>query len=491
MRIILFLLLLFIVLASLSAHVNLPWSDEAWCASPALNLIAHGNFGTSVLDPTAGFRNDNLTGITRHTYWIMPLYPLAQAVWYSVAGFSLMHLRYLSIAWGLVALLSWYRILIILSGDGRVATLALGLMAVDFTVIWSASVGRMDMMAAALGSAGLAAFLSLREKHFMRAIWVSQACVAAAGLSHPQALGYFAGLLALTLYSDWRRIRFAHVWAASVPYLVGAVGWGLYIMRAPHDFILQFGGNAAGRFVPLSDPAALFHGQLVKRFWWMFGMAPYTRGLSHMKVLILAVYAAGIFGVLLNREIRRHAGYRKLLVTGGVTLLPMIAIDSEGQYFYLIHFVLWMIACTAIALVWYWDRHRHSRWPLFGAVVMLLLIQFATTGRRLSQNAYATIYLPVTAYLQTHAQPKDIIMGSSELAFQLGYVDNLVDDPRLGFLSGKRPNFIVIDKIRYAASIPRSEQSEPPTWRYIQDMMRDFHPVLSNDGYQVYARNGL
>ena len=32
-----------------------------------------------------------------------------------------------------------------------------------------------------------------------------------------------------------------------MPYLVGAAGWGLYIRQAPHDFILQFGGNAAGR----------------------------------------------------------------------------------------------------------------------------------------------------------------------------------------------------------------------------------------------------
>jgi hypothetical protein len=74
-KIILPILLLFIVLAVLSAHVNLPGTDEAWFASPALNLIAHGYFGASVLDPTAAFRKNNLTGIDRHTYWIVPLYP--------------------------------------------------------------------------------------------------------------------------------------------------------------------------------------------------------------------------------------------------------------------------------------------------------------------------------------------------------------------------------------------------------------------------------
>jgi hypothetical protein len=492
MKIVLPILLLFIVLAVLSAHVNLPGTDEAWFASPALNLITSGSFGTSVLDPTAAFRKNNLTGIKEHTYWIPPLYPLAQAAWYRVVGFGLMHLRYLSAVWGLVAMWAWYRILMIVCGDRRVATLALGLIAVDFTVVLAASWGRMDMMAAALGSAGLAAFLSLREKHLIRAILVSQACVAGAGLSHPLALGYFAGLLALTLYRDWRRIRFSHMMAACVPYLVGAAGWGLYISQAPHDFILQFGGNAAGRAVPLTDPAGLLYVQFVERFWYMFGMAPDTRGLSHMKVLILAVYAAGIFGALLNREIRQHAGYRTLLVTGGVTLLAMMAIDSESHYFYLVHFVLWLIAFTAISIVWCWDRRSVPRWALVAVVALVVLVQLATIGRRVTQRAYSRIYLATTGYLKEHAQGKDIIMGSSELAFELGYVDNLVDDPRLGFRSGKRPNFIVIDKNRYAEWIPQYEQREPETYRYIRGMMeREFHQVLENGAYRVYVRNGL
>lgn len=492
MKIILPILLLFIVLAVWSAHVNLPGTDEAWFASPAVNLITQGHFGTSVLDPTAAFRKNNLTGIDRHTYWIVPLYPLVQAAWYRVVGFGLIHLRYLSAVWGLVALWAWYQILMRACGDRRVATLAMGLMAMDFTVILAASWGRMDMMAAALGSAGLAAFLSLREKHLIRAVLVSQACVAAAGMSHPLALGYFAGLLALTLYRDWRRIRIPHVMAACVPYLVGAAGWGLYIMQAPHDFILQFGGNAADRGVPLSDPLGLLYVQFVQRFWHMFGMAPDTRGLSHMKVLILAAYAAGILGALLNREIRSHAGYRTLLLTGGVTLMAMMSIDNESHYFYLVHFVLWLIAFTAITIVWHWDRRSVPRWALVGGLVLVVMVQMATTGRRVMLRAYSTAYLPVTAYLKEHARENGVVMGSSELAFELGFVNTLVDDQRLGFRSGKRPNFIVIDSNRYAEWIPQYAQREPETYRYITGMMqREFHQVMDNPAYKVYARNGL
>jgi hypothetical protein len=490
MKIIVPILLLFVALAVLCAHVNLPGTDEAWFASPALNLITRGSFGTSVLDPTAAFRQNNLTGIDRHTYWIPPLYPLAQAVWDRAAGFGLMRIRYFSAFWGLIVMWAWYRMLTMASGDRRVAALAVGLMAVDFTFVLAASWGRMDMMAAALGSAGLAAYLSLREKHLTRAVLASQACVAAAGLSHPLALGYFAGLATLTLYSDGRRIGFRQGMAACAPYLVGAIGWGLYIGQAPREFLLQFGGNAAGRGIPLTDPAALLYGQLVKRFWFMFGMAPDTRGLSHIKVLILATYVAGIVAALCSRQLRGHAGYRPLLLSGGVTVLAMMAIDSEAQSFYLVHFVLWAIGLTAIAAVWYWDRRSLPRWTLAAALALVVLVQFATIGRRVQQRAYSANYLATTDYLKQHAGPHDLVMGSAELAFELGFGGRVVDDQRLGYRSGKRPAFIVIDTNRYGEWIPQYERREPQTYRYIHDMMtREFHPVLDNPAYKVYARN--
>ena len=148
------------------------------------------------------------------------------------------------------------------------------------------------------------------------------------------AAGYACGLLALTLYSDWKRIRPLHVLVAAAPYAVGAIGWGLYIMKAPHDFMLQFGGNAAERGLPLNDPMAIIHSQVVVRFLQMFGMAPDTKGFSHIKILILAAYGAGVLGVLLNREIRRQRSTRALLLVSGVTLLVMIALDREAQHQY-------------------------------------------------------------------------------------------------------------------------------------------------------------
>ena len=135
-------------------------------------------------------------------------------------------------------------------------------------------------------------------------------------------------------------------------------------MQAPADFVLQFGGNACTARPPLADPAAIFHSQVMVRFLYMFGMAPDTRGFSHIKIVILAAYAAGVLGVIFNRELRARTGIRSLLLVSGVTLLAMIALDREAQHHYLVHFVLWMISLTAVAAVWWWDRRSLPRWAL-------------------------------------------------------------------------------------------------------------------------------
>ena len=137
------------------------------------------------------------------------------------------------------------------------ATLAMGLTAVDFTMLLASSSG-----AHGYDVGGPWGCRQLRRTYYCaRRISCARSC-SARRASRPRASptrspsGIQWECCVLTLYQDRRRIRIPHVLAAGVPYVAGAVGWGLYIMQAPHDFTLQFGGNAAGRSTPLSDPMA-------------------------------------------------------------------------------------------------------------------------------------------------------------------------------------------------------------------------------------------
>src|SRR2546423_370166 len=175
-------------LAFLASHSVQPWCDEGWFSDPAWNLMTRGAMANTSLDPTATWRDVNLTGVNRHSYWIMPLFVVAQVPWYVATGFGLPQMRWFSTLWGLVLLFAWYRSVFRLTGDRSAAMLALACLAVDFNVIFSASVGRMDMMAVALGSLGIAAYLSLRETSVPRALLCGGALAACACLTHPNAI---------------------------------------------------------------------------------------------------------------------------------------------------------------------------------------------------------------------------------------------------------------------------------------------------------------
>ncbi|MEO8129108.1 MAG: hypothetical protein ABI822_18535 [Bryobacteraceae bacterium] len=480
---------LYLLLAVGGARTTLPWCDEAWFSSPALNLITAGYMGTSVLDPTADFRTNHIAGIDRYTYWIAPLYPVTQAAWYEVFGFSLFSLRMYSVAWGLVALASLCITLQILSGRRDVALLGTALLAIDFQFLWAASVGRMDMMCIALGHAAFASFLYFRTRNLAIAVLVSQSLVVAAGLTHPMGAGECLGLFFLTLYYDRSRIRIPHVALAAAPYVAGAVGWGLYILKDPALFVSQFGGNAAGRFAAVTSPLETLRLQIFERYLYMYGFAPDTQGFSHVKIVVLIAYAAGVAAALSIRGIREHKGYRALLLLAAVCFPTWMLIDRQIQSFYLVHFVMFLVAIFAVSVSWLWERALLPRWVLAAAVLLVVAVQLGTVGKRIQQNPYRNAYLATTEFLKQQASPSQLVIGSAELAFQLGFHSNVVDDYRLGFRSGKRPDFIVIDKNRYDEWIPLLKEQDPPAYRYATEMMsREFHLLLDRSAYKVYGR---
>src|SRR5258706_3566894 len=117
--------------------------------------------GPTVLAPAGStWKSVKLTGIDRHTYWVLPLSLLLNAAVFRSFGFGIDAMRATSLLWGLVALAAWWVILRKLTGFGTAVT-GLALIAVDYHFLLQTSDGRMDMMCLALGCAGIAAYLAL------------------------------------------------------------------------------------------------------------------------------------------------------------------------------------------------------------------------------------------------------------------------------------------------------------------------------------------
>jgi len=485
----------YLVLATAAALTKLPISNEAWFANPALTLITGHYLGTPILETSGTW----LRGLERYTYWIVPLHILAQAAWYKVFGFGLFSLRLLSVAWGGVALAAWWVILRRLTGNRGISLLGLVLIGTDFTFVMNAATGRMDMMCAALGFAGLAAYLALREQNLAAAVLAGNALGAASGLTHPCGILPFAGLWFLILYFDRSRLRGRFLAIAAVPYLAGAAAWGAYILRNPSAFWAQFSGNVSGiageysgasRLAGLHSPWAAIKAEILVRYLGNFGLSVRWTQAGHLKLLIPLAFIAGILVLSARPQLRWQKGHRALLLLAAIYFF--ILTFFEGMKFgrYLVQTVPIFAAILAVAI--------HScvanpfrfvpRWLVIAGAVLLVGVQLSVVASQVHRNAYRRDYLTAVEFLKRRMSPQALIMGPGELAFQFGFEGQVIDDVRLGYYSRKTPDFVVVGDW-YQKWFRTVAVRRPELYRYIERRLsEEYVEVFRNNEYIVYSR---
>jgi len=485
-------LAMFLALSVGTALTAIPGTDEGWFANPAFNLRTKGSFGTTVMETFA----TPFKGIEQRTYWIMPLQPLALSVWYRVFGFSVFSSRSLSILWGLVALASWFIIVRSLFKRTSLGLLVLALLSVDYIFIVCASSGRMDMMSASLGFAAFASYLWLRERSLMWAIFVSQSLIVLSVLTHPMGVLPFFGLICLSLYFDRKRIGLKNVVIALTPYLIGGGAWGLYILQDPSSFVSQFSANATmgsdentgSRLVGLFSPFTGFRLELTRRYIANFGVGRRDTSFTHMKLLFLALYVCGVLGSLLVREIRRMANYKLLLGMTLIYFLGLTLIDSQKNYYYLVHVVPFYLTMCALFMAWCWRRPGLFSKTLALALSAIGVVEMAGLAYRIKRNNYRNSYEVAANVLKQHASPQSSIAANPGVAFALGFPENVFHDPLLGYNSKRRFDYIIIDP-ETAYGIDWSKERKPEWYDYTQRLLtEEYHEIYDHGSYTIYAR---
>jgi 4-amino-4-deoxy-L-arabinose transferase-like glycosyltransferase len=485
----------FILLSVGTALTKRPWCDEAWFASPALDLVVNGRMGTQVLEPTGSFMSVQTPGvrldrIDQRTYWVMPLHFLVLALWFKLFGFSLTVLRLAAIAWGLTALAACYAIVGQLGGSRELAILAIFFIGIDSAFIDSASDGRMDMMCAALGFVALAAYLSLRETNFRCAVVAGHTAAALSVFTHPNGVMASAALLLSMLYLDRERFSWLTLPLAAIPYVAAALGWGLYILQDPTAFRAQFGANSLGRSVGLTAPFEALWLEIRVRYLESHFLPADAGSFSYLKVLVLAAYFGAVIAMIAVPELRRHRACRLLLYLTGLRFLMMAVLISFKYESYLVNILPLYAVILACAISWLWQRPSRIRWAAAVVLCAVLAVQSIwSLNRILRYRPYQTKYQPAVSFLKAHMTSQDLVFGSAELGFSFGFYNRrIVDDLWLGRWSGKQPTIIVMDKWRYYKTI--NDKPSEFTQYATQLLQRDFHQVYSQDeGYQIYARN--
>ncbi len=480
----------YLIFSVWSAYTKSPWSDEAWFANAAVNLATKGQLTTTVLET----KGTSLHGLDQYTYWVMPLHLLVQAFWYKIAGFSLLNMRLISVAFGLLALWAWFVVLKKLIGNQEIALLSIVILACDYFFLMGASFGRMDMMSMALGASALAVYLMLREKNLGWAVLSSQSLIVASGLTHPNGgLVFLAGWFFLAIYFDRKRAKLKYILPLAIPYLVGAALWGSYILQAPDLFWSQFVTNASmgGRMSGFASPLAAFKNEIVLRYMQSYGLADHSVGHSgpiRLKALILVAYLIGICGILFTRSLRQNSGCRVLLLLTALFFLVLTIVDGQKLSFYLIHIVPLYGALLAVFIHWCCTTRRFPRSIIAVALFGFLALQLGGVAYRAKQDFYHTSYLPAVNFIQNNYDNQDLIMGSAVLGFSLGF-DRVTDDVRLGFLSGKRPKLIVVGET-YEGAFKEYQKNEPDIYRHIVNLTTStYRPVYSQGTYQIFVLN--
>jgi hypothetical protein len=482
-----------VLLAFQLARVKTPWMDEGWVTYPAVSLAHTGHTGISGLEPSGSWLSAELTGANRYCYWNLPASLLVQGIWYKVFGFSILTMRSLGIAFGLVGILSWFIIVSKLSASSVAGSLAAVFLAVDYTYLWTAADGRMDMMCAALGWAGIASYLALRETRWNAALWLSNSLMAISVSTHPNAVMPLLSFFILLLYFDRRRLS----WRSLVfltPYLAIANLWGAYILQRPDYFLAQFHANTAARggvrWGGLAHPWQALVNEVAVRYLFHFSKESMWGGQNPAYAQPIPLcYCLGFLAAWIYPTVRRTRGLLLLLLLATGHLVFMVLFVGLKSPCYTVYILPFYAATWALVT---WKFHvRHSLLAPLSVVLGVFLIgcQVGVEVYKIRQDAYHTEYLPVVRFVESNLEKRGgTVTAHAYFGFNLGF-DSLRDDIRLGFYSPIRPR-LVIEDIWYDEWWNTMFLSEEPSlYRYVHEVIEtEYEPVFENRRFRVFER---
>ena len=231
---------------------------------------------------------------------------------------------------GAIAILAWFFILRALLQSELAGAVAAAILSTDFTFLWCAADGRMDMMCIGLGSAAIAVFATYRRRSFRRALFFANLLSAFALFTHPNGAIFCLALWIPLLWMDRRSLRLADLALCAIPYLAMAAAWGLYIAQRPDYFLAQFSANAGSRntnrLLGLRRPLDAIRFEFWLRYMAHFGVRPtWAAPVPVRAILIPYFYLAGILGA--GTVAIKH---------GAARLFPALAI---GAFLFMAFFV--------------------------------------------------------------------------------------------------------------------------------------------------------
>lgn len=468
--------LIFLGLGLATLWTASPASDDGWFGIPGCFLVQEGRLANPVIVQVLA----DQTGIDKRQYWQPPLHLLQLAAAFRLGGCGIPAGRSVSLFWGLVTIGAVFYLLFSVTGDSGLAAFAASLLALDPALLDSAASLRPDITCFGAGLAALALYRWLRVRSLPRAMFVSNALVACAGLIHPNGLMAFLALMLMTWQLDRDRLRVSQILYVAPPYLLAALGWGLYIAQDPELFRIQWSASVAHSYLlnpyhtkllgkPILTLMADWKGKYGAYYFSGGGSAAATaiRALPFVILVLGAVLSAG------RREIR------PLLWIAIVYALFATFLSGSKMTYYLVYTVAFLEILSAVTW-WKWiTSGGKMRLAGIALVSLLALCQLARTANRVRTDAYHQRFLPAADYVLRESSPQDLLYASREFYFPFSGKREVLDDLNLGLVTGKPARWIILGEPDSAAG---------GEWEAFAKISAGYREVLRNPRYAVYVR---
>ena len=461
---------LLVICASIATRT--PWWDEGVFADTAVSLVTNGRLGSTVLGEHSVLY---LPYVHQYTYWIPPFYPVAVAAIFRVFGVGIFSMRSFSFLCALLALAAWYLIGKHLGNGRTIGLLASAVLALDFAFLQLSANGRPDAMVLGCGSAGLAAYLALRERNLANALLAGGTLCALAVCTHPSGAIFVCDLLLLIGLLDLRRIRPIHALYALLPFVVIGIAWLSYILQAPEIFRAQFGNTIRYRTEIHGSRVLATITDLYYRYFSYYYSA--RSGYERLKIVGLVFYVAAFAGVLLRPGLRSRKGVRAALVLAVANYCLLANLDRQRFPLYL---VTVFAPFALVGAIWIADALESGsalRWVAVSLLAASWCVSVCGHGVKILANGYKNEFLPVIERVKPIVDRGGNIVAGSEIAFGVGFRSNVIDDIRLGSGLAAPPEAIVFN----IYDLPESELGGKAA-------LSGYQKVFSNRNFALYAR---
>lgn len=470
--------LLAVALAVAYSFTRSPWWDEGLYADVARQFAVKGELHSSVMpsEATFGLGGPTLPRMNERAYWTTPLYPVALGLWFRAFGFGLLQMRLLSVLLSAGMVAAWGGTVGALTRSRSTALVAVGLIALDSHVLWSASIGRVEALSSGLAACAIFAYVRWRETRLLAAVAVASALLGGAVLAHPLAVVEAAALLAVALLLDRRRIRLRHVIVSVAVGAVVLLPWVLYVLQDLPTFRAQWGANAHTRTGGLSHPLTQLWTELRDRY--LYHHWTVAHGVTRARVVgLVALGALGAYAGLVP-AVRRCKGVGALALMAVVSWAALAVLDGSRYIQYYTHVFPIYLALASVPVVALLRRGRGGRVAAAAVVFGLVAPGIGGLLHRSLQQPYRNDYQPVLAAVRAHQRPGTVVVGGSELGFGLGFDGAFVDDMQLR----QRADIYVQGELYLT--------DQPGAWqpRVRAELARDFDTVYQNARFKVFVR---